>query len=140
MLFGSNSTATVTPDSIIGLMNQSLSVRRTPAQKDFILRTGLPIDGLLTKINNPTARLETAQKMSVYVANCVGARTGEALYKAASLISYGNDYQITQEAKENTEALRKDFIRLRTACLNDKTVLDKVLALSSAATINANNK
>lgn len=140
MLFGSNTASFATPDSIIGLMNTSQSLRRTSAQKDFILRTGLPVDGLLTKINNPSARIETAQKMSVYISNCIGARTGEALYKAASLIPYGNDYKITDDAKANTEALRQDFIRLRTACLADKTVLDKVLTLSAAATINSNNK
>ncbi len=74
-------------------------------------------------------------------ANGTGPNMGlEALYKAASLIPYGNDYKITDDAKANTEALRQDFIRLRTACLADKTVLDKVLTLSAAATINSNNK
>jgi len=140
MLFGSNNTSVATSDSIIGLMNTGQSLRRSQSQKDFILRTGLPIDGLLTRINNPLARLETAQKMSLYISNCIGARTGEALYTAASLISFGNDYKITDDAKANTEALRNDFIRLRTACLSDKTVLDKVLTLSAAATINSNSK
>ena len=140
MLFGSNNFSVPTADSIIGLMNTGQSLRRTQAQKTFILKTGLPIDGLLTRINNPSARIETAQKMSLYISNCIGARTGEALYTAARLISYGNDYKITEAAKANTEALRKDFIRLRTACLNDKTVLDKVVTLSASATINGNNK
>lgn len=140
MLFGTPNLDPVSPASIVGILNSSGSAKLTPTQYQFIAQSGLPLISLLTKTTNPNTRVSIAQQLGVYLADCIGARLGESLYKSANSIEYGHSHTISPDVKANIESLRLDYMVLQQACLRDSAVLKVAQQLSVSATLNSNTK
>jgi conjugative transfer pilus assembly protein TraH len=140
MLFGSPTVDPVSPTSIVGSFNTNASTKLTSAQYQFIAQSGLPVIQLLTKTTNPNTRIAIAQKLGVYLSDCIGARLGESLYKSANSIEYGHSHEISKDVKANIEILRQDYMELQKTCVRDSAVLKIAQELSISASLNSNTK
>ena len=140
MFFGSPTAETVEPDSIVGKFNAGSTLRMSDLQRRFIKMSGLPIISLMGKTTNSETRSAIAQKLSVYLADCLTARIGEALYKAMNSIQYGNSYVLTEDIKANIEHMRVDYMASQNACLRDSATLRVSQELTLASNLNGNNK
>ncbi len=140
MLFGSVTSSTVDPSSIVGKINGGQMFSFTTTQIQFMQQSGLPVIALLSKTSNPKYRVSMAERLGFYLSDCVAARFGEALYKSANSVEYGNSHILSEESKRNIESLRKDYMDRQTACVKDNTVLKIAQELSVAATLNGNTK
>ena len=140
MLFGSVTSGTVDPASIVGKINSGQMFSFTTTQIQFMQQSGLPVIALLSKTSNPQYRVSMAERLGFYLSDCVAARFGEALYKSANSVEYGNSHILNEEAKRNIENLRKDYMDRQTACVKDNTVLKIAQELSTSATLNGNTK
>jgi len=140
MLFGSPTMDPISSNSILGVLNSNSSAKLTPTQYQFISQSGLPLIPLLTKTTNPNTRVSIAQQLGVYLADCIGARLGESLYKSANSIEYGHSHTLSSDVKANIENLRLDYMVLQQSCLRDSAVLKVAQQLSISATLNSNTK
>ncbi|MEY4566434.1 MAG: hypothetical protein RLY14_1404 [Planctomycetota bacterium] len=140
MLFGSPTSGTVDSSSIVGKINGQQKLSFTTQQVQFMKVSGLPLIPLLTKTSNPEARVQMARKLGASLTNCIAAGFGEALYKAAGSIEYGNSHQISADAIRNKENLRNDYMVKQNACVEDYTVLKLAQQLTASATLNGNVK
>jgi conjugative transfer pilus assembly protein TraH len=140
MLFGSVTAGTVDPSSIVGKINGGQMFSFTTTQIQFMQQSGLPVIALLSKTSNPQYRVSMAERLGFYLSDCVAARFGEALYKSANSVEYGNSHILNEESKRNIENLRKDYMDRQTACVKDNTVLKIAQELSVSATLNGNTK
>lgn len=140
MLFGSVTVGTVDPTSIVGKINSGDKINFTTTQVQFMQQSGLPVIALLSKTSNPQYRISMAERLGSYLSDCVASRFGEALYKSATAVEYGNSHILNEDAKRNIESLKKDYMDKQTACIKDNTVLRIAQELSVAATLNGNTK
>jgi conjugative transfer pilus assembly protein TraH len=140
MLYGGPTSGNITADSILGKINQGGSFQFTDAQKAFIRQSGLPLANLLTKTSNASARITMSEKLSAYLANCVGARFGEALYKSARSVAWGHNIGLSNDVKSNVAQLGIDFEYRAQDCVKSNTTLEIANTLIAAASLNANSK
>lgn len=140
MMFGSATSDTVKPDSILGKVNGGGTLTFTTAQVQFIKNSGIPLISLLSKTSNPSTRVSIAQRLGSYLSDCIAARFGEGLYKAANGIQYNNHYALSDDIKKNIETLRVDYMEMQKACVKDATVLRIAQELNASATLNGNTK
>ncbi|ALK99941.1 conjugal transfer protein TraH [Massilia sp. WF1] len=137
MLFGSPDDTSIDPASIVGIINSGTSGQFSTAQLQFLHQANYPIIALLQKTSNPEARKSMARRMRVGIRNCVAAQLGGALYRAASSIGNNNSYVLTDEAKQNIERLRNDFMERQQSCDHDRSVLEIAQLLNQAAILNS---
>lgn len=139
-LFGNPDGVSATPTSIVGRFNSGSSVTFTPgsAQALFIQQSGVPLLALMTRTQNPAYRVAIAQRLSGFIADCVAARLGEAIYKASSGLEDANDgYKLSADAKKNIEILRQDYLAKQNACLADRRVLDLITEINEGTRLRA---
>jgi conjugative transfer pilus assembly protein TraH len=137
MLFGSADDSAIDPGSIVGLLNSGSSGTFTVAQISFLHQVNYPIVALLRRTSNPEARKSMARRMRVGIRDCVAAKMGNALYIAASSVGNNNSYNLHDEAKQNIEHLRQDYLKRQNDCDHDRAVLEIGQTLNMAATLNS---
>lgn len=140
MLYGSATSDTITPDSILGKINGGGTVTLSTAQVQFMKNAGIPLISLLSKTSNPSTRIAIAQRLGTYLSDCITARLGEGLYKAANGIQYNNHYVLSEDIKKNIDTLRVDYMDMQKACIKDATILRIAQELNASATLNGNTK
>ncbi|OYU42353.1 MAG: hypothetical protein CFE44_24470, partial [Burkholderiales bacterium PBB4] len=140
MLFGSPTSGTVDASSIVGKINGQQKLNFSEQQIKFIKASGLPVIPLLTKTSNPEARIQMARKLGSSLTTCISAGFGEALFKAARSIKYGNSHEMSDDVIRNTENLRVDYMDKQKACNDDYPVLKLAQQLTASATLNGNVK
>lgn len=134
MLFGSaDSSATPSASSIVGKFNAGTSVTLTAAQVQFIKQSGLPLPALLTRVSNPDSRISIAQSLGGHAVNCVTAKLGDALYKAANGVQNSDGYVLSPDVKKRIDQLRTDYMAKQELC-NASPVVLKVVQLLDAST------
>jgi len=136
MLFGSYDDTNFTNSSILGQMNSTTSAKFSPAQKQFISGAGQNIVGLLQKTSDTTARMMIARELRTPIEDCISAAVGRALYKAAVGVTYNNSYVLSDESKEQTKQLRKDYLRKDELCTNNTSTLKIIQSLNGRTTLN----
>lgn len=139
MLFGSADDTSLSPSSILGIVNSGSSGKFSPAQVKFIHQAGLPIVGLLQKTSNPEFRMKIARRLRVPIEDCIAAELGVALYKAALGIQNNNSYVISEEVKKNIDQIRTDYLARQSACVHDRSLLEITQQLNQAAILTGNN-
>lgn len=139
MLFGSPDDTTLSPTSILGVVNSGSSGKFSPAQIRFIHQAGLPIVGLLQKTSNPDFRMKIARRLRVPIEDCISAELGVALYKAAIGIQNNNSYVISDAVRKNIDQLRTDYLARQSACVHDRSLLEITQQLNQAAILTGNN-
>jgi conjugative transfer pilus assembly protein TraH len=137
MLFGSPDGTADDPSSIVGLINSQTTARFSTAQLQFLHQANYPIIALLQKTSNPEARKSMARRMRVGIRNCVAAQLGNALYRSAVAVGNNNSYILTDEATQNVERLRNDFMQRQHDCDHDRSVLEIAQLLNEAAILNS---
>ncbi len=140
MLFGSATVYPVESSSIVGKVNAGARLQWTPAQVQFMNQSGLPVVPLLLRTSSPEARIGIAQRLGVWLTDCIAARFGEAIYKAANTVEYGHSHEITAEIRANIESIRTDYMARQNACLKEKTVLGITQELIANSTLVGNIK
>ncbi len=140
MLFGSATVYPISSSSIVGRVNSGAKLQWTPEQVQFMKQSGLPLVPLLMRTSNPEARIGIAQRLGVWLVDCIAARFGEAIYKAANTVEYGHSHEITPEIRANIETIRTDYMARQNACLKDKTVLGIAQELIANSTLVGNIK
>jgi conjugative transfer pilus assembly protein TraH len=133
MLFGGPDDTALDPGSIVGLVNSGASGRFTATQLQFLHQANYPVIALLQKTSNPEARKSMARRMRVGIRDCVTAQLGVALYGAASAVGNNNSFVLTDEAKQNIERLRLDYLQRQYSCDHDRSVLEIAELLNQAA-------
>jgi conjugative transfer pilus assembly protein TraH len=137
MLFGSPDDTALDASSILGIINGGTSGQFSSAQLKFLHQANYPVIALLQKTSNPEARKSMARRMRVGIRNCVAAQLGSALYRSAAAIGNNNSFLLTEEAKENVERLRSDFMQRQHDCDHDRSVLEIAQLLNQAAVLNS---
>lgn len=140
MLFGSATVEPVSDTSIVGKFNAGKGLTFTAEQLQFIRNSGLPVIPLLSKTSNQSVRINIAHRLGVHLTDCLGARFGEAMYKAANGVQYGHHFELSEDSKANIERLRTDYMVLQRACLHDKTTLTIAQELLAVTNLNGNVK
>lgn len=136
MLFGvSDASSTPTAASIVGKFNGGSTVRLTAVQMQFIKQSGLPLHMLLSRFSNPDARIAVSRLLGQHAVNCVTARLGEALHKAASGVLNSDGYEINSDQKRMIENLRTDYLAKQELCSVATPVLTAVQLMDASTRI-----
>ncbi len=140
MLFGSATVEPVSDTSIVGKFNAGAGLKFTSDQLLFIKNSGMPVIPLLSKTSNQAVRISIAHRLGVHLTDCLGARFGEAMYKAANGVQYGHHFELSEDSKSNIQQLRTDYLALQSTCLHDKTTLTIAQELLAVTNLNGNVK
>jgi len=140
MLFGTATVYPISSSSIVGKVNAGSKLQWTAEQVQFMKQSGLPLVPLLMRTSSPDARVGIAQRLGVWLTDCIAARFGEAIYKAANTVEYGHSHEITPEIRANIESIRTDYMARQNACLKEKTVLGIAQELIANSTLVGNIK
>ena len=140
MLFGgANASSTPAADSIVGKFNTGTSVILSMAQVQFIKQSGLPLPQLLQRVSNPDSRISIAQSLGGHAVNCVAARLGDALYKAANGVQNSDGYVVSPDVKKRIDQLRTDYLAKQELCNASPAVLKVVQLLDASTRVMAGN-
>lgn len=140
MLFGSATVDPISSTSIVGKFSSSAGMTFTEEQVKFIRASGMPLIPLLTKTSNQETRINIAHRLGVHLTDCLGARFGEAMYKAANGVQYGNQFELSADSKTSIEKLRVDYMDLQKSCIHNRTVLTIAQELVAMTNLNGNSK